>query len=103
MRRIRFHWKLYAGYAVLIILTSVIGSIVILRGISGDARQVARSMLQKEAALLREMVAPILGLPAEAGLQQRLHLLGTALGALHSGAGGWHDCGGFCGRARAHG
>ena len=75
----RFFWKLYAGYMALIVLTTTLVGIMVARRLVEESLQETQNMLQAHAILLRDIAAPMLGSPIDAGLQRRLHLLGTAI------------------------
>ena len=81
MLRSRFFWKLYAGYVVLVVVTTAIVGIIVARRIVQESLQETRNVLQAQALLLRDIAAPSLESVAEVGLQPRLRLLGTAIGA----------------------
>lgn len=79
MFRSRFLWKLYAGYVVVILLTTVIVGIVVARRIVQDSLQETQRALQTRAILLRDTAASMLDAAADARLQKRLRLLGAAV------------------------
>jgi two-component system phosphate regulon sensor histidine kinase PhoR len=79
--RSRFFWKLYAGYVAVIVLTTAIVGILVAQRIVRDSLQETQNVLQAEALLLRDIATSALQASGEAGVQQRLRLLGTAIGA----------------------
>ena len=80
MFRSRFLWKLYAGYALLILLTTgIVGGIVGLQIARRTLSETDRR-LESEALLLRRIAADRLGTEEEAELQTLLQSLGEATG-----------------------
>ena len=80
MFRSRFLWKLYAGYALLIVLTTgIVGGLV---GIQIARRTLAETdrRLESEAILLRHLAAGRLGTESEGELQDLVLTLGTEIG-----------------------
>jgi two-component system phosphate regulon sensor histidine kinase PhoR len=80
MLRPRFLWKLYAGYVVLILLTTAVVGIFVARRIVQESRQETHNTLQAQAVLLRDIATPVLASGIANQLQERLRLLGTAIG-----------------------
>lgn len=72
----RFLWKLYAGYALLILLTTgLIGSLVAAR-IESETLADTDRRLQSESILLRDLAKSGLADPAAVQLQERVRTLG---------------------------
>jgi two-component system, OmpR family, phosphate regulon sensor histidine kinase PhoR len=80
MLRPRFLWKLYAGYVVLILLTTAVAGIFVVQRIVQESLQETHNTLQAKAVLLRDIAAPVLASGIDNQLQERLRLLGTAIG-----------------------
>ncbi len=79
MLRSRFLWKLYAGYALLILLTAgLIGSLVAAR-IESETLEETDRRLRAEALLLRDMALSGLSDPKASRLQERVVELGTEI------------------------
>jgi two-component system phosphate regulon sensor histidine kinase PhoR len=79
MRLPRLLWKLYAGYAVLMLLALTVVVVMMLRVMTQNAQEETRQRLHREATLLQEVVLPALRSSTEAGLQPRLQTLGATL------------------------
>ncbi len=80
MFRSRFLWKLYAGYALLILLTTgIVGGLV---GLQIARRTLAETdrRLESEAVLLRHIATGRLGTDREHELQTLVRTLGTEIG-----------------------
>lgn len=80
MFRSRFLWKIYAGYALLILLTTgIVGSLV---GLQITRRTLADTdrRLESEAILLRHIAFGRLGTPREAELQDEVRTLAQGVG-----------------------
>lgn len=79
MLRSRFLWKLYAGYALLILLTAgLIGSLVAAR-IESETLADTDRRLRAEAMLLRDLALSSLDDPTGKRLQERVVELGTTI------------------------
>jgi two-component system phosphate regulon sensor histidine kinase PhoR len=80
MFRSRFLWKLYAGYAVMILLSTVIiGSFVGRRMVQDSLRETRRN-LHTQALVSRDLAASILASATGEQAQQSLQSLGAASG-----------------------
>ena len=80
MFRSRFLWKLYAGYALLIILTTgIVGGLVGLQIARRTLSETDRR-LESEAVLLRHIASGRLGTDRESELQGMVLTLGTEIG-----------------------
>jgi two-component system phosphate regulon sensor histidine kinase PhoR len=79
MRRTRFLWKLFAGYALLILLTSATIGILIGRRIEGDSLRELEGDLREKAVLLRELVRPRPAESPDPEFQRRIRALGEQL------------------------
>lgn len=80
MFRSRFLWKLYVGYALLILLTtSIVGGLVALQIARRTLAETDRR-LEAEAVLLRDIAAHTVGTPQQAALQSRVKALGEKIG-----------------------
>ncbi|MCK6473927.1 MAG: cell wall metabolism sensor histidine kinase WalK [Planctomycetes bacterium] len=71
MLRSRFLWKLYAGYVVLILMTSVLIGLLSVRRFEQTALEEAVQNLRSKAVLLQALATPVLVSP-DAGFQQHL-------------------------------
>nr|XP_061811868.1 sensor protein kinase WalK-like [Nerophis lumbriciformis] len=76
--RSRFLWKLYAGYALLILLTALLVGFLVAPRVERAAIQETDRRLKGEAALLREVAKSGLGMPLV--LQRRVRTLGREVG-----------------------
>ncbi|MEM7357387.1 MAG: histidine kinase dimerization/phospho-acceptor domain-containing protein, partial [Acidobacteriota bacterium] len=80
MFRSRFLWKLYVGYALLILLTTgIVGGLVALQ-IARRTLAETDLRLQAEAVLLLDIAATAIGTPSEAALQPRIQTMGKTIG-----------------------
>jgi two-component system phosphate regulon sensor histidine kinase PhoR len=79
MRLPRFLWKLYAGYAVLLLITLVVVVVMVMRAITHTVLEEAHQRLYREAALLQAMALPVLQSAPDQELQRRLQMLDTTL------------------------
>ncbi len=75
----RFFWKLYASYAVLVVLAVATVGILAARRMTADVIQDTEEMLRARAALLAEMARPALNGGDAGSLQRRLARLGSEL------------------------
>ncbi len=73
----RFLWKLYAGYAVVILITATLVGVLVVRGFKRDLTDQVRSSLRSEALLLRDIAAPYVQAPPDSAFQQRVWMLGA--------------------------
>jgi two-component system phosphate regulon sensor histidine kinase PhoR len=85
MLQSRFFWKLYAGYVVLILLSSVIVGVMIARQTEQDSLSEIRNSLETTSILLRQLARPSLerpeGTPPDDGeFQRQVHALGERIG-----------------------
>ncbi len=81
MLRSRFLWKLYAGYVLLILISSsVIGYLAATR-IESDSRKETALLLNSQASMLREMALPYIQKSLDSGLQNLLARLGLETGS----------------------
>jgi two-component system, OmpR family, phosphate regulon sensor histidine kinase PhoR len=79
MRSTRFAWKLYTGYAVLLLGSIVTVCLVVNWGMSREIWQETAHGLHQEALLLQDMARAVLREPESTALQQRLYQLGVLL------------------------
>lgn len=80
MFRSRLLWKLYIGYALLILLTTgIVGGLVALQ-IAQRAQAETDRRLEAEAILLRDIAANSVGTEAQEDLQGRVRSLGLRIG-----------------------
>ncbi len=77
MFRARFLWKLYAGYAVVILITAVVVGVFAVRGFERDLTKQVRESLHREAALLHEIALPYVDAPPDSAFQRRVRILGS--------------------------
>ena len=75
----RFFWKLYASYAVLVVLAVAIVGVLAARRMATDVVQDTEDVLHARAALLAELAAPGFREPGTAELQARIRRLGGEL------------------------
>ena len=80
MLRSRFLWKLFAGYSVLILISSTVVGILISQRVQGDALKEIRQSLEVRAILLKEPAAPYLTKPLDSAFQDRITALGRNIG-----------------------
>lgn len=80
MLRPRFLWKLYAGYVVLILLTTAVVGIFVAQRIVQESLQETHNTLRAKAVLLRDIATPTLTSGTDSQFQERLRLLGTTIG-----------------------
>ena len=79
MLQSRFLWKLYAGYALLVVLTLLTIGVLAGRSISADTLDEIESSLLIQAHLLRDISAATLANGDRNGLQARVHALGDSI------------------------
>jgi len=80
MLRSRFFWKLYAGYAALVVLSVVTVGVLTARWIAADTVRETEHALQVNARLLHDIVEGPLRAEGDASLQARIVALGRATG-----------------------
>ncbi len=80
MLRLRFLWKFYASYLVLLVITTTVVGLIVGRHMTQDAWQTTRRTLLAQAMLLRSAAPAMLSMPANAPFHQRLRRLGTDTG-----------------------
>ncbi|HXV14142.1 MAG TPA: ATP-binding protein [Candidatus Krumholzibacteria bacterium] len=73
----RFLWKLYAGYAVVILLTAVVVGVLVVRGFERDLTEQIQASLHSEALLLQDIARPYVDTPPDSAFQHRVWLLGS--------------------------
>jgi two-component system phosphate regulon sensor histidine kinase PhoR len=73
----RFLWNLYAGYAVVILLTAVLVGVFSVRGFERDLTRQIQSSLHSEALLLNDIALPYVALPPDSAFQHRVWALGA--------------------------
>lgn len=78
--RSRYLWKLYAGYALVILVATLLVGATIARGFEAESLIETDRVLYAEASLLRELATEYLGRGDEPGLQQRVLGLGPKIG-----------------------
>lgn len=74
----RFLWKLYAGYAVVIVLTAFMVGVMVVRGFERDLTRQIQSSLHSEALLLQEIARPYVDAPPDSAFQHRVWVLGSS-------------------------
>ncbi len=79
MIRTRFLWKLYAGYALLVLLAVVIVGVPVGRRITTDTLQEVERSLLVQAQLLQNIAAPALAGSNGADLQEQVLELGSRI------------------------
>jgi two-component system phosphate regulon sensor histidine kinase PhoR len=77
MLRSRFLWKLYAGYVVIIVLTTVIIGVSIGRRVQRNTLEQVQQSLHSQAVLLRDLAIPFVESPIDSAFQKRVWLLGA--------------------------
>jgi two-component system phosphate regulon sensor histidine kinase PhoR len=73
----RFLWKLYAGYAVVIVLTALLVGVLVVRGFDRDLTEQIQNSLHSEALLLQDVAAPYVDAPRDSAFQHRVWVLGS--------------------------
>jgi len=73
----RFLWKVYAGYAAVILLTAVVVGVLVVRGFERDLTDQIQSSLHSEALLLQDVARPFVDLPPDSAFQHRVWMLGA--------------------------
>ncbi len=73
----RFLWKLYAGYAVVILLTAFTVGVLVVRGFERDLTEQIQGSLHAEALLLQEIARPYVDAPPDSAFQHRVWMLGS--------------------------
>jgi two-component system phosphate regulon sensor histidine kinase PhoR len=76
----RFFWKLYAGYAALVLLAVVTVGVLVARRITDDTVTEIEDALHAQAVLLRDLATPALQGTADPSFPQRIRDLGAAVG-----------------------
>jgi len=76
MIRSRFFWKLYVGYVVIILTTTVIIGMSIGRQVQRDTLDQFEQSLHSQAFLLRDLAVPFVAGPADSTFQRRVRWLG---------------------------
>lgn len=79
MLRSRFLWKLYAGYSVLILISTLIVGILISQRIEGDTLEEIRQSLKARAIFLQELASRHLEKSPSEAFQNRVHALGREI------------------------
>jgi two-component system phosphate regulon sensor histidine kinase PhoR len=77
MPRLRFLWKLYAGYAVVILITAILVSVLSIRGFERDLTLEIQDSLHSEALLLHDIALPYVDSPPDSAFQHRVWALGA--------------------------
>ncbi|HER20274.1 MAG TPA: HAMP domain-containing protein, partial [Chromatiales bacterium] len=80
MVRSRLLWRLYAGYAVLVVLTTAMLGIMVARSVEGDLLRQIESSLRSDAVLLGEIARPYLSAAPDSVFQRRIWVLGAQTG-----------------------
>ncbi|MDH4036466.1 MAG: cell wall metabolism sensor histidine kinase WalK [Candidatus Krumholzibacteria bacterium] len=73
----RFLWKLYAGYAVVILITAVLVGVLAIRGFERDLTRQIEDSLHSEALLLHDIALPFVDVPPDSAFQMRVWALGA--------------------------
>ena len=81
MLRSRFLWQLFAGYAVLILLSSIVAGFMISRRVEQDALDDIRQSLEAQAVFLAESASPYLEDFADPLFQDQVRVLGQKVPA----------------------
>ena len=76
----RFLWKLYAGYAVVILITAVLVGVLVVRGFERDLTDQVQGALHREALLLHDIALPYVDAPPDSAFQRRVRSLGSRAG-----------------------
>jgi two-component system phosphate regulon sensor histidine kinase PhoR len=76
----RFLWKLYAGYAVVILVTATLVGLLAVRGFEKDLTNQIRDSLHSEALLFHDIAQPHVDSPPDSAFQHRVWLLGSRAG-----------------------
>ncbi|HEX5132314.1 MAG TPA: ATP-binding protein [Candidatus Krumholzibacteria bacterium] len=77
MLKSRFLWKLYAGYAVVILISATLVGIFAVRGFEDDLAGQIEQSLRSEALLLLDIATPYVDAPPDSAFQQRVWMLGS--------------------------
>lgn len=80
MLRTRLLWKLYAGYAVLVVLTTVMLGVMVDRSVEQDLVRQLHNSLQTEATLLEALARPYVESAPDSVFQHRVWELGAKTG-----------------------
>ncbi|MGD8869865.1 MAG: hypothetical protein PVI01_19750, partial [Gemmatimonadales bacterium] len=80
MRQSRLLWRLYAGYAALVVLTTVMLGVLVDRSVERDLVRQIHDALETEAVLLNEIARPYMSSPPDSTLQHLLYVLGARTG-----------------------
>ncbi len=73
----RFLWKLYPGYAVVILLTAVVVGVLVVRGFERDLTDQIQASLHSEALLLQDIARPYVDGVPDSTFQHRVWELGS--------------------------
>ena len=73
----RFLWKLYAGYAVVILITAVLVGVLSVRGFERDLTRQIEASLHSEALLLEDIAFPYVDAPPDSAFQHRVWTMGS--------------------------
>ncbi len=73
----RFLWKLYAGYAVVILITAILVGVLVVRGFKRDLTEQVETSLKSEALLLHDIALPYVDAPPDSAFQHRVWMLGS--------------------------
>ncbi len=73
----RFLWKVYAGYAAVILLTAVVVGVLVVRGFDRDLTDQIQTSLHSEALLLENIARPYVDAPTDSAFQHRVWMLGA--------------------------
>jgi len=77
----RFLWKLFGGYAVVILVTASLIGVLVGRNAASDQRDLIRQSLESDVHLLRELARPFFhAAEIDSSFQQRLWRLGQRAG-----------------------
>ncbi|MGD8412849.1 MAG: ATP-binding protein [Candidatus Latescibacterota bacterium] len=77
MLRSRFLWKLYIGYAVIILLMTVILGVFTGRQVERNTLDQVEQSLHAQAVLLRDLAIPFVDSPIDSSFQKRVWFLGA--------------------------
>lgn len=79
MFRSRFLWQLYAGYSILILLTSIVSGVMISRRVEQDALEDIRQSLEAQAIILEEAASSYLGEFSDPTFQEHIRAIGDRI------------------------
>ena len=75
--RLRIFWKLFGGYAVVVIISTFVLSPLIVRNVERALLEESQRILKSEVLLLRDIASPFFTTGADSAFQQRIWTLGA--------------------------